>query len=391
MTAQDGETALALARESRPDLVVLDVMLPGLDGVEVCRRLRQFSDAYVIMLTARSEEIDKIVGLSVGADDYLTKPFSPRELVARVKAMLRRPRGVADSPTEESAQLHALRRPRHSTSPDTASSRAASEVALTPMEYRLLTTLASAPGGSSRGTSFWRGSGATTTTATTTWSTSTSPRSARSSRTTRPASLGQDRPRRRLSLRAGGRVGAGSGETGASGTRDGETLGRGEGIRPLSRWGGIGGKLFLSYLLVVGVGILTLFLGVSFLAPTLFDRSMTGMMGRPGHDGRRGDGAADDRGAAGAGRPVLPAGADLVPAPRAPAPGSLAAVVASYLFSRAHRRAAAPDGPRQPPDRPRPLRRAGPGRRRPTSWPTSARASTRWRPRSRRSSDAGSR
>jgi two-component system alkaline phosphatase synthesis response regulator PhoP len=92
LTATDGVAALELARTQQPDLIVLDVMLPGVDGVEVCRRLRQFSDAYVLMLTARAEEIDKIVGLAVGADDYVTKPFSPRELVARIKAMLRRPR-----------------------------------------------------------------------------------------------------------------------------------------------------------------------------------------------------------------------------------------------------------------------------------------------------------
>jgi two-component system alkaline phosphatase synthesis response regulator PhoP len=95
LTAADGRTALDLARVSQPDLVVLDVMLPILDGIEVCRQLRQFSDAYVIMLTARAEEIDKILGLTVGADDYLTKPFSPRELVARIKALLRRPRQTA--------------------------------------------------------------------------------------------------------------------------------------------------------------------------------------------------------------------------------------------------------------------------------------------------------
>ena len=90
--ALDGERALELAREQPPDVVVLDVLLPGIDGVEVCRSLRTFTDAYVIMLTARAEEVDKLIGLAVGADDYLTKPFSPRELVARVKAMLRRPR-----------------------------------------------------------------------------------------------------------------------------------------------------------------------------------------------------------------------------------------------------------------------------------------------------------
>jgi DNA-binding response OmpR family regulator len=88
---------VAAARANPPDLVVLDIMLPGFDGIEVCRQLRTFTDAYVIMLTARDEEIDKIVGLSVGADDYLVKPFSPRELVARIRAMLRRPRAVAGS------------------------------------------------------------------------------------------------------------------------------------------------------------------------------------------------------------------------------------------------------------------------------------------------------
>jgi DNA-binding response OmpR family regulator len=91
-TAVDGNTAIASARASAPDVVVLDLMLPGIDGVEVCRTLRTFSDAYVLMLTARSEELDKLVGLAVGADDYLTKPFSPRELVARIKVLLRRPR-----------------------------------------------------------------------------------------------------------------------------------------------------------------------------------------------------------------------------------------------------------------------------------------------------------
>ena len=81
-----------LAREVDPDVVILDIGLPGVDGIEVCRQLRVFSDAYVVMLTARDTEMDTIVGLSVGADDYVTKPFSPRELVARVRAMMRRPR-----------------------------------------------------------------------------------------------------------------------------------------------------------------------------------------------------------------------------------------------------------------------------------------------------------
>lgn len=91
-TAADGPAGLAAVRANSPDVVVLDVMLPGIDGIEVCRQLRTFSDAYVLMLTARGEEIDRIMGLTVGADDYLVKPFSPRELVARVKALLRRPR-----------------------------------------------------------------------------------------------------------------------------------------------------------------------------------------------------------------------------------------------------------------------------------------------------------
>ena len=89
-TAQDGPSGLKALRALRPDIVVLDVMLPGLDGIEVLSRLRRESDTYVIMLSAKSDETDRIVGLSVGADDYLTKPFSPRELVARVKAGLRR-------------------------------------------------------------------------------------------------------------------------------------------------------------------------------------------------------------------------------------------------------------------------------------------------------------
>ncbi|MHB8459057.1 MAG: response regulator transcription factor [Candidatus Limnocylindrales bacterium] len=92
IAAADGHVGLELIRERAPDVVILDVMLPGIDGFEVLRRAREFSDAYVIMLSARAEEIDRIVGLSVGADDYLVKPFSPRELVARVKALLRRPR-----------------------------------------------------------------------------------------------------------------------------------------------------------------------------------------------------------------------------------------------------------------------------------------------------------
>ena len=91
----DGDAGLAAARDRVPDVVVLDVTLPGIDGIEVCRRLRTFSDAYVVMLTGRAEETDRLIGLAVGADDYVTKPFSPKELVARIRAMLRRPRAGA--------------------------------------------------------------------------------------------------------------------------------------------------------------------------------------------------------------------------------------------------------------------------------------------------------
>ncbi len=97
--AVDGERGVSAARETRPELVLLDVTLPGLDGFEVCRLIRQFSDCYVVMVTARNDEFDRVLGLSVGADDYVTKPFSARELAARIKAMRRRPRLPAQTPT----------------------------------------------------------------------------------------------------------------------------------------------------------------------------------------------------------------------------------------------------------------------------------------------------
>jgi len=98
-TATDGPSGLKAARALKPDLIVLDIMLPSMDGLEVLTHLRRESNAYVILLTAKTEEMDKIIGLSVGADDYLTKPFSPRELIARIKAALRRMRQDA-SPTQ---------------------------------------------------------------------------------------------------------------------------------------------------------------------------------------------------------------------------------------------------------------------------------------------------
>jgi two-component system alkaline phosphatase synthesis response regulator PhoP len=102
-TAADGNAGVKAARAFRPDLIILDLMLPGIDGMEVLSRLRRESDVYVILLTARTEETDKIVGLSVGADDFVTKPFSPRELVARVKAALRRIHAGASSGLERAA------------------------------------------------------------------------------------------------------------------------------------------------------------------------------------------------------------------------------------------------------------------------------------------------
>ena len=100
--AESGAAAVQALRKSEPDLVLLDVMMPGTDGLETLRQLRTFSDVFVILVTARAEEVDKLVGLGVGADDYITKPFSPREVVARVRAILRRQRASA----EPRNQLH---------------------------------------------------------------------------------------------------------------------------------------------------------------------------------------------------------------------------------------------------------------------------------------------
>jgi two-component system, OmpR family, alkaline phosphatase synthesis response regulator PhoP len=145
VTAYDGPAALELARARQPEVVVLDVMLPGLDGIEVCRELRRFSDAYVVMLTARSEEIDKIVGLSVGADDYLTKPFSPRELVARVKAMLRRPRANSEPARRSASPI--LRHGDLTIDPRRHEAMLQGEtIPLTVREFALLAAMAAHPG-----------------------------------------------------------------------------------------------------------------------------------------------------------------------------------------------------------------------------------------------------
>lgn len=138
-TAADGPTALTVARAVDPDLVVLDLGIPGLDGVEVCRQLRTFSDAYVVMVTARDEESDLLVGLAVGADDYVTKPFSTREFVARVRARLRRPR-VGPGP-DEAHVFGDLR-----VDPVARTVRVADRpVELTKIEFDLLATLSARP------------------------------------------------------------------------------------------------------------------------------------------------------------------------------------------------------------------------------------------------------
>jgi DNA-binding response OmpR family regulator len=136
----DGRTALDEVRRQRPDLVVLDVMLPGVDGLDVCRILRRESDVPVLMLTARSTEDDLLLGLDLGADDYMTKPFSPRELMARVRTLLRRAR-PAESQQDPVLRVGALTidPSRHELAQDGA------VVACTPGEFRLMETLASQP------------------------------------------------------------------------------------------------------------------------------------------------------------------------------------------------------------------------------------------------------
>jgi len=141
LIATDGAGALQLARQLKPGFIILDIMLPKIDGWEVCRQLRTFSNVPVLMLTAREEEIDRVTGLSIGADDYMVKPFSPRELVARIKAILRRSRPLVPEKEqilrcgalELDPEKHRVRlegRPLH----------------LTTAEYKLLKTLMQAPG-----------------------------------------------------------------------------------------------------------------------------------------------------------------------------------------------------------------------------------------------------
>ncbi len=139
ITCGDGLQGLAAARREKPDLMVLDLMLPGMDGMDVCRALRRESDIPIIMLTARVEETDKLIGLELGADDYITKPFSPRELVARVRVVLRRAGGDPSGDVIRVGEI-TLDRTRYEISfPDRT-------ISLTPTEFEILATLMSQPG-----------------------------------------------------------------------------------------------------------------------------------------------------------------------------------------------------------------------------------------------------
>jgi DNA-binding response OmpR family regulator len=141
VVALDGQRGLELAQQCPPSFVVLDLMLPRLDGWEVCRRLRLISDVPILILTAREEELDRIVGLSIGADDYVVKPFSPREVVARVKAILRRAQRTVTASKEQVAHRDLVL--------DLAKRKVTLHgrpLALTPFEYKLLQTFMTAPG-----------------------------------------------------------------------------------------------------------------------------------------------------------------------------------------------------------------------------------------------------
>jgi DNA-binding response OmpR family regulator len=144
--AASGTDGIAAVRELEPDVVTLDLNLPDLDGIEVCRRIREITDAYVVMLTARPDEIDRLMGLEIGADDYLTKPFSPRELRARIAAMLRRPRSGTAAPSAPEAPAELV---RHGGLEVDIEGRLVmldgTELDLTRTEFDLLATLLSGP------------------------------------------------------------------------------------------------------------------------------------------------------------------------------------------------------------------------------------------------------
>jgi DNA-binding response OmpR family regulator len=139
-TAADGQSALTAARREKPDLIILDLMLPVMDGREVCRILRRESDVPIIMLTALSEEIDQVTGLEIGADDYITKPFSPRAMIARVRALLRRAKGDVKPPSIIRVGGLEIDSERYSVTFN------GSPIKLTPNEFKLLQLLAARPG-----------------------------------------------------------------------------------------------------------------------------------------------------------------------------------------------------------------------------------------------------
>lgn len=139
VSAQDGRNGLTRFQLEKPDLVILDLMLPSMDGLDVCREIRKVSTTPIIMLTARVEESDKLVGLELGADDYITKPFSPRELVARVRTVLRRVQGDTSMDVIRSGEF-SLDRGRFIVT------LREKEITLTPTEFEILATLASQPG-----------------------------------------------------------------------------------------------------------------------------------------------------------------------------------------------------------------------------------------------------
>lgn len=141
--AEDGEAALALVTAQAPDLIILDINMPRMDGLELCRRLRATSDLPILFLSSRDDEIDRVLGIELGADDYVTKPFSPREVVARVMAILRR---VSGRPPAIAEGIPALRHGRLSLDPDGWQALfAGREVALTVTEFNILRTLAAMP------------------------------------------------------------------------------------------------------------------------------------------------------------------------------------------------------------------------------------------------------
>ena len=139
VTASDGLRGLAAARREKPDLVVLDLMMPGMDGLDVCRTLRRESEVPIIMLTARVEESDKLIGLELGADDYITKPFSPRELVARVRVVLRRAGGDPQSDVIRVGDVTLDRTRYEVVLPEKT-------ISLTPTEFEIFASLMSQPG-----------------------------------------------------------------------------------------------------------------------------------------------------------------------------------------------------------------------------------------------------